>query len=90
MPLTGVGKWTLVYGLVAAEVAAIGGAYYTWRGLNRSQGSISLPTCKFSCTITMSVADAVMLILHPPIDYRKWMYHHHPRILDSKILQCVK
>lgn len=38
MPLTTVGKWTVLYGIVAIEVAAITGTYYVWHNMNVDQG----------------------------------------------------
>ena len=38
MPLTRVGKWAVVYGVVAVEMAAITGSYLQWKKLNSSQG----------------------------------------------------
>jgi hypothetical protein len=37
MPLTRVGKWSALYGLVALEVALISGTYYIWHNMNTSQ-----------------------------------------------------
>ncbi|CAI8029172.1 hypothetical protein GBAR_LOCUS16582 [Geodia barretti] len=37
MPLTRVGKWAVVYGVVAVEMAAITGSYLQWKKLNSSQ-----------------------------------------------------
>ena len=37
MPLTKVGKWTVLYGIVVAEVAALTGAYYVWHNMNTDQ-----------------------------------------------------
>ena len=39
MPLTRAGRWTVIYALVGVELAAFGGVYYIWNGLNRSQGA---------------------------------------------------
>ena len=38
MPLTRTGKWAVIYGVVAIEVAALTGSYYVWNKLNMSQG----------------------------------------------------
>eukprot|EP00731_Ephydatia_muelleri_P027988 Em0019g861a len=37
MPLTTVGKWTVLYGLVAVEAAAVLGTYSVWHKMNVSQ-----------------------------------------------------
>lgn len=39
MPLTRLGKWTVVYGIVGLEVVAGGVYYYYWRRMNSSQGA---------------------------------------------------
>lgn len=38
MPLTRVGKWAVVYGVVAVEVGALTGAYHVWHNMNTRQG----------------------------------------------------
>ncbi len=37
MPLTRVGKWTVLYGIVAVEVAAVTATYYVWHNMNVDQ-----------------------------------------------------
>lgn len=37
MPLTRIGRWAVLYGIVALEVAAISGTYYVWHNMNTSQ-----------------------------------------------------
>lgn len=37
MPLTRFSKWTILYGVIAAEVAVMTGAYYVWHYMNTSQ-----------------------------------------------------
>ena len=55
MPLTRAGKWTVIYALVGVELAAFGGVYYIWNGLNRSQGAGT------ACNQHVPI-----FILHPP------------------------
>ena len=43
MPLTQLGKWTVLYSIVGLEVAAGGVCYYYWRRMNTSQGAV-IPT----------------------------------------------
>ena len=42
MPLTRVGKWAVLYGIVAVEVVVLTGSYLQWNKLNLSQGGGSL------------------------------------------------
>ena len=38
MPLTTVGKWTVLYGVVAIELATLAAAWRLWDNLNRRPG----------------------------------------------------
>ena len=47
MPLTKFGKWCILYGLVAVELAAITGSYYVWHNMNTKQ-------CKWTLLVILT------------------------------------
>lgn len=55
MPLTQLGRWTVVYTIVGLEVAAGGVCYYYWRRMNSSQGAYVHVLPDLCCLLYISV-----------------------------------
>ena len=73
MPLTKIGKWSVLGTVLVLEVAAAGASYVVWTRCNNSQGNYPYSPSKL-----------IQMGKFFYSEYRKWMYHHHPRLLDSK------
>ena len=81
MPLTRVGKWSVIYGIVAVEVAVLMGSYRVWHKMNISQGKktpilINYVDHNYSTTVY-----SIIIIMY--LEYRKQMYQNYPSVLEG-------
>lgn len=77
MPLTKVGKWATLYGIVAFEVAAITGVYYVWHNMNTDQEYRRKMHMKYPKVLEMFYQSCTLVGIHgvKEKDFQSWKEH---------------